>query len=77
VSSLRYSSDRKKLVLLAREAGFSDREIMQQLLRGIAGITERKKTLLDWADALEMEPNEVLREATRYALIPNPQLPKS
>ena len=76
MSSLSYSSDRKKLVLLAREAGFSDREIMQQLLRGIAGITERKKTLLDWADALEMEPNEVLREAAEYALIPNPQMPK-
>jgi len=52
VSSLRYSSDRKKLVLLAREAGFSDREIMQKLLWGIAGATERKKTLLDWADAI-------------------------
>lgn len=77
MSSLKYSSDRKKLVLLAREAGFSDREIMQHLLRGIAGITERKKTLLDWADALGMEPNEVLREAAGYALIPNPQMPKS
>ncbi len=77
MSSLRYSSDRKKLVLLAREAGFSDREIMQKLLWGIAGATERKKTLLDWADALRMEPNEILREAAEYALIPNPQMPKS
>ena len=77
MSSLKYSSDRKKLVLLAREAGFSDREIMRKLLWGIAGATERKKTLLDWADALRMEPNEILREATEYALIPNPQMPKS
>ena len=77
MSSLKYSSDRKKLVLLAREAGFSDREIMRKLLWGIAGATERKKTLLDWADALGMEPNEVLREAAGYALIPNPQMPKS
>ncbi len=50
---------------------------MQKLLWGIAGATERKKTLLDWADALGMEPNEVLREAAGYALIPNPQMPKS
>ncbi len=50
---------------------------MQKLLWGIAGATERKKTLLDWADALRMEPNEILREATEYALIPNPQMPKS
>lgn len=50
---------------------------MQKLLWGIAGATERKKTLLDWADALRMEPNEILREAAEYALIPNPQMPKS
>ena len=75
-TALVYSTDRKKIIALLREEGFSDREIMRRLLSGEAGVTHRKKVLLDWAAALGLEPSEVLREATQFGLIPNDRMPK-
>ena len=72
-----YSTDRKKIVALLREAGFADGDIIRRLLSGEYGTTHRKKVLLDWADALGMKPTEILREALRMGLIPNDQMPKS
>ena len=72
-----YSTDRKKIVALLREAGFADGDIIRRLLSGEYATTHRKKVLLDWADALGMKPTEILREALRMGLIPNDQMPKS
>lgn len=76
LTRLVYSTDRGKIIALLREASFSDREIMQRLLSGEGGVTHRKRILLDWADALQMGPSEILREAARYGLIPNDRMPK-
>ncbi|MFQ5695209.1 MAG: hypothetical protein ACE5HB_04395 [Terriglobia bacterium] len=71
-----YSTDRKRVVALAREAGYSDYQIMKQLLAGEAGVTHRKRVLLEWADALGAKPSEILRAAARSGLIPNDRMPK-
>jgi hypothetical protein len=76
MSRLVYSTDRKKIVALAREAGRSDRDIIRQLLRGEYGVVHRKRVLLEWADALGMQPSEILREALQAGLIPNDRPPK-
>lgn len=76
MNRLVYSTDRRRIVALAREAGFSDRDILRQLLRGERGVEHRKKVLLEWAHALGMEPTEILREAMRAGLIPNDRPPK-
>ena len=70
-----YSTDRKRIVRLAREAGFSDRDILKQLLRGEYGVSHRKKVLLEWAEALGMEVSEILHEAMLAGLIPNDRPP--
>lgn len=60
---------------LAREKGLSDRDIIRQLLRGEYGVVHRKRVLLEWADALGMDVNEILREAVQAGLIPNDRPP--
>jgi len=69
------SSDRKRIVALARAAGKSDEEIMKAILRGEYGVKHRKQLLLDWADALGKGPNEILREAVRFGLLPDDRMP--
>ena len=73
--TLVYSSDRKRIVALARAAGKSDEEIMKAILRGEYGVRHRKRLLLDWAVALGKEPSGILREAVRYGLLPNDRMP--
>lgn len=70
-----YSSDKKRLVRLARENGRSDCEIMKVLLRGEYGVLHRKKILLDWAGAFGMQPNEILRAAVECGLLRNDRMP--
>ena len=70
-----YSDDADKIVLLAKEAGFSDADILKRLLANVAGVNERKRLLLRWAEPLKREPTELLREAERLGLIPSHHLP--
>lgn len=70
-----YSTDKRRIVMMAREEGLSDCEILRQLLRGEYGIFHRKQILLDWAGALEMEASEVLRTAVECGLLANDRMP--
>jgi hypothetical protein len=74
-SRLTYSTDRKKIVILMRENGHDTCEILRRLITCEYGITRQKKLLLEWADALEMKPTEILREAVRCGLLPNARMP--
>ena len=74
-SRLVYSDDPKKIVAILREAGLSTCEILRRLIPAVYGTTQQKKLLLEWADALRMQPSEILREAVRCGLLPNPWMP--
>ncbi|PYU24118.1 MAG: hypothetical protein DMG30_09570 [Acidobacteria bacterium] len=74
-SRLVYSDDRKFIVSALREKGLSTCDILRRLLEGEYGIVHRKELLLEWADALGMEPTEILREAVRCGLLPNARMP--
>jgi hypothetical protein len=74
-SRLVYSTDPKKIVSALREKGLSTCEILRRLVTCEYGITQQKKLLIEWADALGMEPTEILREAVRCGLLPNARMP--
>jgi len=74
-SRLVYSTDPKKIVSLMRENGHSTCEILRLLITGEGGVKQQKKLLLEWADALGMEPTEILREAVRCGLLRNARMP--
>jgi hypothetical protein len=70
-----YSTDPKKIVAVLRESGLSTCEILRRLITGVYGTTEQKKLLLEWANALGMQPSEILREAVRCGLLQNARMP--
>ena len=74
-SRLVYSTDPKKIVAILREAGLSTCEILRRLVTGVYGTTQQKKLLLEWADAMGMQPSEILREAVHCGLLPNARMP--
>lgn len=74
-SSLVYSTDAKKIVRLLREKGLDTCQILRRLITGESGIRAQKKLLLEWADALGMEPSEILREAVRCGLLRSARMP--
>jgi hypothetical protein len=74
-SRLVYSTDPKKIVAILREAGLSTCEILRRLVTGVYGTTQQKKLLLEWADAMGMQPSEILREAVRCGLLQNARMP--
>lgn len=69
------STDPKKIVAILRDAGLSTCEILRRLVTGVYGTTQQKKLLLEWADAMGMQPSEILREAVNCGLLPNARMP--
>jgi hypothetical protein len=70
-----YSTDAGKIVRLAKEAGFSDLEIMKRLLAAVYGTNARKRILISWAERLGKTAKEILLDAAQHGLIPNDRMP--
>ena len=45
-------ANKQRLIKAAREAGLSDTEILQEVLRGEYGSERRRKLVVDWGELL-------------------------
>jgi len=67
--------NRKALVDMAREAGFSDADILKEALRGVYG-AERRRLVVEWGAELGLDSTQALRLAHRARLIPTAHPPR-
>lgn len=63
--------ERIRLLESAREAGFSDVEILRELLRGEYGGNRRRSLVVEWGELLGLDASSALRRAFEAALIPS------
>lgn len=76
LSGLVYTTSKAGIVDWARENGWTDEAILKGALSNVYGPNERRKMVVEWADALGREPSEVLRLAQSIALIPTVRHPQ-
>jgi len=67
--------DQVRLVLLARSKGMADREIPKDLVEGTGG-EERRRIIVEWADALGLSASDALRVSRDAGLIPSAHPPR-
>ena len=65
-----------RLIKAAREAGFSDAEILQEVLRGEYGSERRRKLVVEWGKLLGLSVSESLRLARAAGLLPSAHPPR-
>lgn len=69
-------ANKQRLIKAAREAGFSDSEIFQEVLRGEYGSDRRRKLVVDWGELLGLSVSESLRLAHAAGLLPSAHPPR-
>jgi hypothetical protein len=60
----------------AREAGFSDAEILREILGNVYGSNKRRELVVEWGELLGLEASEALRVAHAAGLIPSAHPPR-
>jgi hypothetical protein len=63
-------------IAAAREAGFSDAEILKEVLRRVYGSNKRRELVVEWGGFLGLEPSEALRVAHATGLIASVRPPR-
>ncbi len=69
-------ADRLRLIEVAREAGFSDSDILREVLRGEYGWTHRRELAVEWGQLLGLDASDALRLAHEAGLIPSAHPPR-
>lgn len=69
-------ANKLRLIKAAREAGFSDAEILQEVLRGEYGSERRRKLVVEWGELLGLSVSESLRLAHAAGLLPSAHPPR-
>jgi hypothetical protein len=70
------SANKLRLIGAAREAGFSDEDILREILRGVYGGKKRRKMVVEWGELLGRTPSDALRIAHAAGLIPSAHPPR-
>jgi len=60
----------------AREAGFTDAEILREVLANVYGSNNRRELVVEWGELLGMGASEALRVAHAAGLIPSAHPPR-
>jgi hypothetical protein len=70
------TANKLRLIRAARDAGFSDEDILREVLRGVYGSEARRTMVVEWGELLDRTPSEVLRIAHAAGLIPGAHPPR-
>ena len=70
------NASKHRLIRAARDAGFSDADILREVLRGVYGSEKRRQTVVEWGELLGRTPSEALRIAHAAGLIPSAHPPR-
>jgi hypothetical protein len=70
------TKNKLRLILAAREAGFSDEDILREVLRGVYGGEKLRKMVVEWGELLGRTPSDALRIAHAAGLIPSAHPPR-
>jgi hypothetical protein len=70
------SANKLRLIRAAREAGFSDEDILREILRGVYGGEKRRRMVVEWGELLGRNPSDALRVAHAAGLIPSAHPPR-
>jgi hypothetical protein len=70
------TQSKKMAIASAREAGFSDAEILKEILANVYGSNERRRLIVEWGELLGLEASEALRVAHAAGLIPSAHPPR-
>lgn len=69
-------ANKLRLIKAAREAGFSDTEILQEVLRSEYGSERRRKLVVEWGELLGLSVSESLHLAHAAGLLPSAHPPR-
>ncbi len=69
-------ANKLRLIKAAREAGISDTEILQEVLRGEYGSERRRRLVVEWGELLGLTVSESLRLAHAVGLLPSAHPPR-
>ena len=69
-------TERLRLIKRVRDLGFSDAEILREILRGEYGGNHRRSLVIEWGELLGLDATAALRLASDSGLIPTPHPPK-
>ena len=70
------TQSRRMAIASAREAGFSDDEILREVLANVYGSNKRRELVVEWGESLGLEASEALRVAHAAGLIPSVHPPR-
>jgi hypothetical protein len=65
------TQSKRMAIASAREAGFSDAEILREVLANVYGSTKRRELVVEWGGLLGLEASEALRVVHAAGLIPS------
>ena len=70
------AQSKQRIIGAAREAGFSDTEILKEVLSGVYGSNNRREMVVEWGELLGLEASEALRVAHAAGLIASVHPPR-
>ena len=70
------TANKIRLIRAARAAGFSDTEILGEILKGEFGSERRRTLVIEWGELLGLSASESLRLAHAAGLIPSAHPPR-
>ena len=70
------TQSKRMAIASAREAGFSDAEILKEVMGGVYGSNKRRELVVEWGGLLGLEASEALRVAHAAGLIPSVHPPR-
>jgi hypothetical protein len=65
------TASKLRLIRTAHDAGFSDADILREVLRGVYGSEKRRQMVVEWGELLGRTASEALRIARGAGLIPS------
>jgi hypothetical protein len=69
-------ANKLRLIRAPREVGFSDEDILREVLRAVYGGEKRRRMVVEWGELLGRTPSDALRIAHAAGLLPTAHPPR-